>query len=66
MSAVSIQPCSSAALDDTDREELNTLPYQAIPGKTIDSRKLASFLRVKFGAGSYGIYVSTTTRRLQY
>lgn len=32
---------------------------QSISGNNIDPAKLARLLRVKFGAGSYGLHVST-------
>ncbi|KAF9735144.1 hypothetical protein PMIN01_06549 [Paraphaeosphaeria minitans] len=59
-----MQPCSGPSLDETDHEELDALAYQTIPGKTIDSRKLVSFLRVRFGAGSYDMHMMQDSYRV--
>ncbi|KAF1960284.1 hypothetical protein CC80DRAFT_590563 [Byssothecium circinans] len=58
MSTFSLPPPMQIRASDEQLDEFPDISaYQSIPGKTIDSRKLSSFLRTKFGAGAYDVHI---------
>jgi hypothetical protein len=58
MAMATMSAASHFAITNDHEDSLSIDTSQSIPGHNIDSSKLLSLLRMKFGVGSYDMHVS--------